>query len=306
MVYIITGGPATGKGTRSDILAKALDIAKQKKANAAVQIYANNASNPNIAPGQSAGATSEQLKKVRASTMGLDKARKVIQDIGKDSTNVTNKLEQFATILSSMKENEGIDIISDEDIASLQKLPQELSNGDIKAEDLEETLQSILGLFTHINDSVIESAAQATQSSEKEMRDYANSVVETTNAEQRLKEESDTLQGRIKGVGDALAEAQGKQKIWSDNLVTCANSALSVVSALQMIGGIVNTIEDPDMQKKEYLKQAKYLQNYYYWNSINDDHYFSSYFLVIIWCYYKSWSERCRGYTRCSRIWSSF
>ena len=27
MVYIITGGPATGKGTRSDILAKALDIA---------------------------------------------------------------------------------------------------------------------------------------------------------------------------------------------------------------------------------------------------------------------------------------
>lgn len=27
MIYIITGGPATGKGTRSDILAKALDIA---------------------------------------------------------------------------------------------------------------------------------------------------------------------------------------------------------------------------------------------------------------------------------------
>lgn len=235
------------QGKQTIETAKALDIAKQKKANAAVQIYANNASNPNIAPGQSAGATSEQLKKVRASTMGLDKARKVIQDIGKDSTNVTNKLEQFATILSSMKENEGIDIISDEDIASLQKLPQELSNGDIKAEDLEETLQSILGLFTHINDSVIGSAAQATQSSEKEMRDYANSVVETTNAEQRLKQESDTLQGRIKGVGDALAEAQGKQKIWSDNLVTCANSALSVVSALQMIGGIVNTIEDPDM-----------------------------------------------------------
>lgn len=235
------------QGKQTIETAKALDIAKQKKANAAVQIYANNASNPNIAPGQSAGATSEQLKKVRASTMGLDKARKVIQDIGKDSTNVTNKLEQFATILSSMKENEGIDIISDKDIASLQKLLQELSNGDIKAEDLEETLQSILGLFTHINDSVIESAAQATQSSEKEMRDYANSVVETTNAEQRLKEESDTLQGRIKGVGDALAKAQGKQKIWSDNLVICANSAFSVVSALQMIGGIVNTIEDPDI-----------------------------------------------------------
>ena len=27
MIYIITGGPATGKGTRSDILSKALDIA---------------------------------------------------------------------------------------------------------------------------------------------------------------------------------------------------------------------------------------------------------------------------------------
>lgn len=27
MIYVITGGPATGKGTRSDILAKALDIA---------------------------------------------------------------------------------------------------------------------------------------------------------------------------------------------------------------------------------------------------------------------------------------
>ena len=26
MVYIITGGPATGKGTRSDILSKALNI----------------------------------------------------------------------------------------------------------------------------------------------------------------------------------------------------------------------------------------------------------------------------------------
>ena len=26
MIYILTGGPATGKGTRSDILAKALDI----------------------------------------------------------------------------------------------------------------------------------------------------------------------------------------------------------------------------------------------------------------------------------------
>ena len=26
MIYILTGGPATGKGTRSDILAKALNI----------------------------------------------------------------------------------------------------------------------------------------------------------------------------------------------------------------------------------------------------------------------------------------
>lgn len=231
--------------------AKQVDQSKTKKSDMATQIYAN-AAKKDTAEGKSfdVKAASQSMQQVKTITIELNKATGAFKDINREADNLDSQLDQ---VVSSLRElsNKQPDIINDKDIKDIESIITNLKNVKNDSVAWEETLEQVYGLFSKINQTTIESAAETTGSNVEEMRQYAQAVLETENAVDKLKQSQDDLSASNTKVGQSIDQAQGKIKTWADSLVSFANGALSIVSALQMVGGIVDTIENPDMSAWE-------------------------------------------------------
>lgn len=231
--------------------AKQVDQSKTKKSDMATQIYAN-AAKKDTAEGKSfdVKAASQSMQQVKTITIELNKATGAFKDINREADNLDSQLDQ---VVSSLRElsNKQPDIINDKDIKDIESIITNLKNVKNDSVAWEETLEQVYGLFSKINQTTIESAAETTGSNVEEMRQYAQAILETENAVDKLKQSQDDLSTSNTKVGQSIDQAQGKIKTWADSLVSFANGALSIVSALQMVGGIVDTIENPDMSAWE-------------------------------------------------------
>ena len=238
------------QGQQAIAQAKAVDAAKTKKSNAVDNIYTKSA-----AAAKNQGVkfdltkvtqSMEDVKEAAKSALDLDKALEAVTQEGKASANSISLIEQaFNSIPKSM--------INDNDISTLEQLLIKLENIDNTSEDWETTLKEIKGLMGGIETAGIDGAASAINVDSGDMRDYSNAVKDTFIETEKLNNKTRDLAETNGKVGESIDKANGKQKTWADSMVSFANGALSVISALQMIGGIVDTLQDPDMSGWEKI-----------------------------------------------------
>ena len=85
----------------------------------------------------------------------------------------------------------------------------------------------------------------------KEARDNVDELIqdyrELDVVERRLTQTSEDSQQSYDATAESIKNAKGKQKEWSDVLVESANVALSAASAINMLGGMFDTLSDPDV-----------------------------------------------------------
>lgn len=232
------------QGQQAIAQAKAVDAAKVKKSNAVDNIYAKSAA---TAKSQGVGfdltkATQamKDVKEVAKGALDLDKALEAVTQEGKASANSISLIEQaFNSIPKSM--------INDNDMSTLEQLLIKLKSIDSASEGWETTLKEIKGLMGGIETAGIDGAASAINVDSGDMRDYSDAVKETFIETEKLNNKTRDLTETNGKVGESIDKAKGKQKTWADSMVSFANGALSVVSALQMVGGIVDTLQNPDM-----------------------------------------------------------
>lgn len=231
--------------------AKQVDIAKNKKSDAASKIYMN-AAQRDMNAGQpfNARAAANSMANVATSSKSLNSVSNILKTLNKESDQFDQQLHEITQTMQNMaNQNIGVDL--SDDLTTLKELLDVLRNTDTESEDWVVTLQQIQGLFGAINQEVIENTATETNSEIDEVNEYSQAVIAADNAVDRLKQSQDDLSTSNTKVGQSIDQAQGKIKTWADSLVSFANGALSIVSALQMVGGIVDTLENPDMSTWE-------------------------------------------------------
>ena len=231
--------------------AKQVDITKNQKSDAASKIYANAAQK-----GSSEGQTfdvskaAKSMENVATSSKALNQVSNILRNLSSDGEQFEKQLYEITQNMQNMA-NQDIGIDFKDDLVTLSQLLDVLRNSDAESEDWAMTLQQIQGLFAGINQEAIDNTAAETGSEINDVREYSNAVIAADNAVDNLKQSQDDLAASNLKVGESIDNAQGKIKTWADNLVSFANGALSVVSALQMVGGIVDTLENPDMSAWE-------------------------------------------------------
>ena len=231
--------------------AKQVDITKNKKSDAASKIYANAAQKDMNAGEQfNAKAASKSMSNVATSAKSLNSVSNILKNLNKESDKFDQQLFEITQTMQNMA-NQDIGVDFSDDLVTLSQLLDVLRNSDTESEDWAVTLQQIQGLFAGINQQAIDNTATETGSEINEVREYSQAVIAADNAVDGLKQSQEDLSASNAKVGQSIDQAQGKVKTWADSLVSFANGALSIVSALQMVGGIVDTIENPDMSAWE-------------------------------------------------------
>lgn len=231
--------------------AKQVDIAKNRKSDAAVKIYAN-AAQKDSSDGNSfdASKAAKSMSNVAASSKALNQVSNIFKNLKKESAEFDNQLDQVKQSMQDLAtKNIGFDLT--DDLAFLDQLLLKLQYAEQDSEEWGLALQQIQGLFGAINQEVIENTATETNSEIDEVNEYSQAVIAADNAVDKLKQSQEGLSASNKKVGQSIDQAQGKIKTWADSLVSFANGALSIISALQMVGGIVDTLENPDMSAWE-------------------------------------------------------
>lgn len=231
--------------------AKQVDITKNQKSDAASKIYAN-AAQKDSSEGQTfdVSKAAKSMENVATSSKALNQVSNILRNLSSDGEQFEKQLYEITQNMQNMA-NQDIGIDFKDDLVTLSQLLDTLRNSDAESEDWAMTLQQIQGLFAGINQEAIDNTAAETGSEINEVREYSNAVIAADNAVDNLKQSQDDLAASNVKVGESIDNAQGKVKTWADSLVSFANGALSIVSALQMVGGIVDTLENPDMSTWE-------------------------------------------------------
>ena len=220
--------------------AKQLDIAKQQTGELNFQAKTQIA-NKGLANNKSV----EEIKKASAEFSQLEiKLRKGIQV----KTNLPEMLKKAAA--EGQTTEQKIDLIVKQanklGDGKLNNFIKNLDKAQFEGDELENTLTQIIARVNNFNDT--QTSKMLDLGVDEQTVDALNSsLYDTAEAQMNLDRATTSTGEAVKKSSENIKNAQGVQKTWADNLVTCANSALSFISALQMIGGIVDTLQDPNM-----------------------------------------------------------
>lgn len=233
------------QGEQTIEAARALDIAKENTAEATTNVYTKSAAAAkNSGTAFNVKAVTSQLKIVKETTLETKKLNAEIDKIGQNGSASADDLSRIKTIFDTLKP---FDVINEQDISTLEQLLIKLGNLDAESEDWEATLNSIKGLMGSINTATIDSAADAIHVDNADIQAYADGVVDVANKTDILKEKNKNMSDSIDATSKKIKTAQGVQKTWADHLVAGANVALTCASALQSLGGMMDTLQDPDI-----------------------------------------------------------
>ena len=83
--------------------------------------------------------------------------------------------------------------------------------------------------------------------SEEILNDVEQKTKNVTAANRHFAESMEDVTESGKGVENSIKNSKGKIKTWADDIVTAATSVTGFVSALNMIGGMMDTLKDPDV-----------------------------------------------------------
>lgn len=180
----------------------------------------------------------------------LNNAAASMQNV-KDIISQQRELEAFApeerTSMSVRKFTAGIDIISPEDQEQINQLADALDNPKAKSQELNEIWMKIKATIANITDNEIAKTADALGATKEEVEEYASAYEDNLIAQEKNNKATKEFKDTSDSIKKTIKEAKGEQQTWSDTLVASANAAMSFASALSMVGGMWDTLRNPDL-----------------------------------------------------------
>ena len=219
--------------SRKDALAESASLIYTKGADLAAQKHKKY--NPAL--------ITDEMTKVKAGVAGATELQELFasgKNINEDSI-----AEVFKKINGDT--SKGWNIVSASQIKEVRTLSQGLKGLSQDTEEYQAKLNAISGVMGRVNEKIQEHASTITGASTAEIKNYAKNVDEVAKAtkeKNRATEESKRINKDLK---KTIKEAKGAQQSWSDTLVAGASVAMSFASALSMIGGMWDTLQNPDL-----------------------------------------------------------
>ena len=228
--------------------AKAVDKAKEKQADTSAVLYqaAVTKSRKDKDGKYDSEKTAKTVAGVRETAVSsadldaeLSKTKVAADTIQKIFTDLKAKLE--GSNIGQMN------IVRDEDIERVKELTKKLAGLESTDEEYAATLAELRGVMGGVNDAMRDRASEDLGADLQDVDNYANAVRNTANANRELKQSNTDVEQSNERVSRSIENAKGAQATWADVLVASANVAMNVASIFQMLGGIVDTLADPDL-----------------------------------------------------------
>ena len=228
--------------------AKAVDKAQEKQADTSAVLY------------QAAVTKSRKDKdgkydseKTARTVAGVRETAVSSADLDAELSKTKVAADKIQTIFTDLKAKlEGskigqMNIVRDEDIERVKELTKKLAGLESTDEEYAATLAELRGVMGGVNDAMRDRASEDLGADLQDVDNYANAVRNTANANRELKQSNTDVEQSNERVSRSIENAKGAQATWADVLVASANVAMNVASVFQMLGGIVDTLADPDL-----------------------------------------------------------
>lgn len=238
--------------------AKQVDKAKEKQSDAKFQIQTEIAEQAN-GDSRVYGFENAVFEKAAKGLQGIiqqqEAVRRSISLLGDESLEASEKIEKIKQELvesgMSAKEIEKIEKELEESGMDADILIQKLGKLQIR-----ETKKKTEMVYGYADEEAVEeydsmrktdTTTPGTGVTKKSAEEYANAIRTTIRAKQDAEKANEDLSKSEEQVKKKIKDSQGAQKSWADSFVQGANSVLSLVSALQMLGGMADVLSNPDM-----------------------------------------------------------
>ena len=232
---------------RDELAIKSAAELQQRKdalANSASLIYARGAETAATQHRKySPALITDEMTKIKAGITGATELQNLFtsgENIDQDSIiKIFKKINGDTT--------KGWNIVSASQIHQIKELSEGLEMLDKDTDAYQEKIHAISGLMERVNEKIQQHASDITGATAAEIKNYAENVDEVSKAvanNNKIIEESKKTNDNLK---KTISEAKGAQKSWSDTFIESVNAATSLASALSMIGGIWDTLQDPEL-----------------------------------------------------------
>ena len=181
-------------------------------------------------------------------TNSLQTTSRISNDVNDIGANAISALGQeganVSTIIAEVKSQ--IDALGVEAPDDIKKLLEEFSKTDLTADNLKESVQDLIAKINALKAIDVEELGQII-GDPKEAEEFSEAIDDQVKKRKKLtKSEKDANKSR-KETEKSIKSAVGAQKTWADTMVQGANVALSAASAINMIGGAIDTLKNPDI-----------------------------------------------------------
>jgi len=129
--------------------------------------------------------------------------------------------------------------------ADLTKFVNGLKASDLEGEELEQTLVQIVA---HVNNIMDDSHAGIVDLGVdvKDVDDLVDSMYDRAEAQRDVNKATEEAAAAQKTASDSIKESNGAQKGWADHMVNIANTTMATISIIQTLGGVWDTVSNPD------------------------------------------------------------
>ena len=167
---------------------------------------------------------------------GIDIRTNLPAELEKMSKSGKSLKKQLEYIKGQARKLEGTD---------LEKFANKLKTSNLEGEQLEQTLIQIMA---HINGIINESQEGIINLgvSRQEAEELIESMYDCAEALQEVDRTSREAAEAQKTALDSIGESNGAQKGWADHMVNIANTTMATISVIQTLGGVWDTISNPD------------------------------------------------------------
>ena len=223
---------------------KIVEASEERRAAASTQLRVN-ATQAAQSKGKEAdqSAITKSLADIRVTAESSAAVKKSFQDMQSGSIKTSEAIKQISKAITDVN-NQDPDLLLEDDKAQLTKLLYQLQT---MPEEAEETGAKIQAIMNRALDFSKDGGVELGLGDLEEINGYVNAVQDVQVANDGLNESNQRVKASQEGVRTSIEQSKGVQSTWSDEIIECANTAMSFASALQMLGGMYDTLSNPDV-----------------------------------------------------------
>ena len=218
--------------------AEELEKTKERQSEAASLLYQRGAEKAHDKQtGYSSELIADEMSKMKAGLNGKEELKKLFEQ-NKDAS--TEDIVKIFNNINTKENGKGWRLVTGGDISQLKTALEAAGDSTSKLEVAE-------GLLGKINNRIQKHAVDITGASKEEIQNYVKSVEDATRAQKQFDEHKEASSQTNENLKKTISEVNGAQKTWADMLVTGVTAATAAASAVSLLSGMIDTLNNPDV-----------------------------------------------------------